>query len=137
MINAHLNFDGATEAAFNFYKDALGGELTRLARFSDTPHAEHMPEKDRSKIMHVTLTTSHGTLTGSDHMEAMGGPFERGNDFSLVVQTDSKEEAERLFAVLSDGGTVTMPIQDVFWGAYFGMFTDKFGVRWMVNHQNM
>lgn len=137
MINAHLKLDGTTEDAFNFYKDALGGEFTTLAHFSETPHAEHLPEEDRSKIMHIILTTSHGTISGSDHLEAMGGPFKKGNDFSLVVQADSNEEADRLFAALSDGGTVTMPIQDVFWGAYFGMFTDKFGVQWMVNRQNM
>jgi PhnB protein len=136
MLTAYLSFDGNTEEAFTFYQSAFGGEITSLQRFGDTAHGEHMPDADKKKIMHVTLKAPHGVvLMGNDHLEFMGGPFKAGNNFSLSLHPESEELARDLFNNLSAGGTVTMPLEKVFWGAYFGMFIDKFGIQWMVNHE--
>jgi len=132
MIAAYLIFNGNTEAAFNFYKSVLGGEFTKFQRFSDTPHGDNMSEEDKVKIMHVTLETAHGIIRANDHIDFMG-PFNSGNNFSLSIHTGSEEEATRVFNGLSNGGNITMPLEKVFWGAYFGMFTDKFGMKWMVH----
>ena len=135
MITAYLTFDGNTESAFNFYKSVLGGEFSSLQRFGDTPHRERMSETDRSKLMHVTLESAKGSLMGNDHLEFMGGPFNAGNNFSLSIHPSSEDEARQLFDGLAAGGSVIMPLEKTFWGAYFGMLLDKFGVKWMVNYQ--
>jgi PhnB protein len=134
MIAAYLTFNGTTEEAFKFYKSVLGGELTSVQRFGDTPHGEHMPDSDKKKIMHITLESEQGTIMGNDHMDFMG-PFQAGNNFSLSVHPKTEEEAKKLFEGLSQGGNVIMPLDKVFWGAYFGMLVDKFGIKWMVNYQ--
>jgi PhnB protein len=133
MINPYLTFPGNTEEAFTFYKDALGGDFKTFQRFGDTEHGANMSDSDKQKIMHVTLECPHGTLMANDHLDFMGEPFRSGNNFSLSINTESEDEAKQLFDRLSEGGKVTMPLGKVFWGAYFGMFTDKFGVKWMVN----
>jgi PhnB protein len=135
MIVAYLSFNGNTEAAFNFYKSVLGGDISSLQRFGDTEHGAHMPDEDKNKVMHVTLETPHGTLMGNDHMDFMGGPFIAGNNFSLSLHPASEEEARKLFDGLAKNGQVVMPLDKVFWGAYFGMLVDGFGVKWMVNYQ--
>lgn len=135
MITAYLTFDGNTESAFNFYKSVLGGKFSNLQRFGDTPHGQQMSEEDRNKIMHITLESSKGIVMGNDHLEFMGGPFNAGNNFSLSLHPSSEEEARRLFNGLADGGSVIMPLEKTFWGAYFGMLLDKFGIKWMVNYQ--
>lgn len=135
MIAAYLSFNGNAEDAFTFYQSALEGGFTNLQRFGDTPHGENMSDADKKKIMHVTLEAPHGIiLMGNDHLDFMGGPFNAGNNFSLALHPDSEDLAEKLFNNLSAGGTVIMPLEKVFWGAYFGMFVDKFGIKWMVNH---
>jgi len=136
-INPYLNFNGNTEEAFNFYKSVFGGEFAVLMRFGETPGCEEMPiaEGDKGKIMHVALPIGNGdVLMATDALESMGQKLIEGNNFSLSIGAESKEEAERLFNGLSEGGKVEMPLGDAFWGAYFGMFQDKFGVRWMVNY---
>lgn len=135
MITAYLTFDGNTESAFNFYKSVLGGEFSNLQRFGDTLHGEQMSEKDRNKIMHVTLESSKGTLMANDHLDFMAGPFNAGNNFSLSLHPSSEEEARQLFDGLSAGGSIIMPLEKTFWGAYFGMLLDKFAIKWMVNYQ--
>jgi len=135
MIVAYLTFNGNTEEAFNFYKSVFNGELN-LQRFGDTPHGEQMSDEDKKKIMHAALTAPNGVkLMGSDHVDFMGESFAAGNNFSLSLHPESKEQADELFNNLSAGGTVIMPLGDVFWGAYFGMFVDKFGIKWMINHE--
>jgi PhnB protein len=137
MITAYLTFNGNTEEAFTFYKSALGGGFTNFQRFSDTPHAEQMPDADKKKIMHITLEAPNGVkLMGNDYLDFMGQPFTVGNNFSLSLHPDSEEQADQLFNSLSAGGAVIMPLGKVFWGAYFGIFVDKFGIKWMVNHQH-
>lgn len=135
-INPYLNFDGKTEEAFNFYKSVFGGEfIGGLSRFKEAPEGDKLPENEKERIMHVALSLGNGNvLMGSDIMPSMGHSLSVGNNCHITIQPDSKEEADRLFNGLSEGGQVTMALEDTFWGAYFGMLTDKFGVQWMVNY---
>ncbi len=134
-LNPYLNFDGNTEEAFNFYKSVFGGEFLTLQRFKDTPVADQVAKEDRDKIMHVALAIGNGNmLMGTDALESMGHKLTYGNNYSLSLTTESEAETERLFNALSAGGTIEMPLKKEFWGAYFGMFKDKFGIQWMVNY---
>lgn len=136
-LNVYLTFSGNCEEAFNFYKSVLGGEFSHVGRFGEMPPSDNcpaVPEKDKNKIMHVSLPISKETvLMGSDSSEAFGPPTVQGNNFSLSINAGTKEETDRIFNSLSVGGQVTMPLDDTFWGAYFGMFIDKFGIQWMVS----
>lgn len=135
-INPYLVFNGNCEEAFLFYKSVFGGEFPYIGKFKDMPPAEGIPvlsEADGNKIMHVTLPIGDGSvLMGSDSNSA-SGEVAFGENISISINTKSKEEADKLFNGLSAGGTVTMPMSQTFWGAYFGMFADKFGINWMVN----
>jgi PhnB protein len=134
-INPYLNFAGNTETAFNFYKSVFGGEFSMMQRFGDTPQGDQVPPTVRDKIMHVSLPIGkNNVLMGTDACEEMGFNIKQGNNYYICISPDSKEEADKLFNGLSDGGKVNMPIQDMFWGAYYGDLTDKFGVQWMVNY---
>lgn len=140
-INVYLNFEGNCLEAFEFYKSVFGGEFPYVGKFSDMPPSEEYPvsEADKNKIMHISLPISQETvLMGSDVIggNCAGGKFVKGNNIQLSVNAGSREEAEKLFNGLSAGGEVTMPLQDTFWGAYFGMWTDKFGISWMVNYDD-
>lgn len=137
QVNAYLNFKGNCEEAFNFYRSVFGGEFPFVGRYKDMPPTEgsHASETDGEKIMHISLPISKETiLMGSD----IGGEWAShtviGNNIQLSVNTDSEEEANRIFNALSAGGRVNMPLEKTFWGALFGMFTDKFGINWMVNY---
>lgn len=133
-LNPYLNFMGNTEEAFNFYKSVFGGEFTMLQRMKDTPESDKLSEKEKNMIMHVSLPIGKGNvLMGTDMLESMGHQMNRGNNISLSISTESEEETEKLFNGLSAGGVVGMPLAKMFWGAYFGMCTDKFGIQWMVN----
>lgn len=132
-VNAYLNFNGNTAEAFNFYKSVFGGEFENFQRFSDMPDMEHLSEEEKSRVMHVSFPIGQTMLMGSDTLESMGYAFKTGNNFSLSVDTQSEEEADKIFNALAKGGNVTMPLEKTFWGAYFGMLTDKFGIQWMVN----
>ena len=136
--NTYLNFNGNCEEAFNFYKSVFGGEFTYIGRFGDVPESDDykVPEGDKNKVMHVSLPTGASVLMGSDNSEQYESSFVKGNNFSVSIDAESKEEADKLFSGLSAGGQVTMPLADTFWGAYFGMFTDKFGINWMVNYDD-
>ncbi len=134
-INPYLTFNGNCEEAFNFYKSVFGGNFNRLSRFRDIPPMEgqEMSEDLKERIMHVSLPISKETfLMGSDSNPMMG-EVTVGQHLSLSVNTGSKNEANRIFKLLSAGGQITMPIADMFWGSYFGMLSDKFGIVWMVN----
>ena len=134
-LNPYLNFPGNTEEAFNFYKSVFGGEFITLQRFKDTPEADRASAEDKDKIMHVSLPIGKGNiLMATDAVESMGHKLTVGNNFYLSLSTESEEETKKLFDALSAGGKVTMPLDKTFWGAYFGMLTDKFGVQWMVNY---
>ena len=133
-VNPYLTFDSSCEAAFTFYKSVFGGEFLTIMRFKDAPSDQALPENEGKKIMHVALPIGKGSiLMGSDRL-AMHGPATKGDNFSIAIGAESEEEAKKLFNGLSSGGKVTMPLDKTFWGAYFGMFTDQFGINWMVNY---
>lgn len=133
-VNPYLNFNGNTEEAFNFYKSVFGGEFTTIFRFKDMPGNNQVPPDVQDKIMHVSLPISKNiTLMATDACESMGFKLTMGNNFYISLETETKEEADKIFKTLSDGGKVEMPMQDQFWGAYYGSFADKFGVQWMIS----
>jgi PhnB protein len=136
-IHAYLNFENTTEKAFRFYEKVLGGKLTEFYRFGAMPQEggpELTPEQ-KNLVMHVGLQLSDGQMImASDMLPGMGPKRVEGNNFSISVHPDSRQEADRIFNALSEGGSITMPIADQFWGAYFGSLTDRFGVNWMVNY---
>jgi PhnB protein len=137
--NTYLNFKNQTEEAFNFYKSVFGGEFGNdgIARFSDIPPMEGapaLPEADKNLIMHIELKITGGhVLMGTDAPESMGFQVNYGNNVHISLEPDTREETKQLFDALSAGGKITMELQDMFWGAYYGSLTDKFGVQWMVN----
>ena len=134
-INPYLNFPGNTEEAFNFYKSVFGGELVGLTRFKDTSETGKLSDDEKEKLMHVSLPIGNGNvLMATDALESMGHKLSFGNNFYLSIEADSKEEADKLFKNLSADGKTAMPLADTFWGAYFGMLTDKFGIQWMVSY---
>lgn len=133
-VNPYLNFNGNTEEAFNFYKSVFGGEFVTLQRFKDTPEAGKMPSEVADKLMHVSLPIGKGNiLMGTDALESMGQKLTVGNNFSLAISADNEAEADKIFDKLSAGGKVEMQMAKVFWGDYFGMLTDKFGIQWMIS----
>jgi PhnB protein len=135
-VNSYLTFDGTCEKAFIFYKAVFGGEFAYIGKYKDMPAADgsYCPPEDGEKIMHVSLPISKETiLMGSDSSASFGQVTVMGNNISISVNADSEEEANRFFAGLSNGGIIKMPMNKTFWGAYFGMFTDKFGIHWMIN----
>ena len=133
-VNPYLNFNGNTEEAFNFYKSVFGGEFPMVMRYRDAPAEYQMGEDNGERIMHIALPIGQGTmLMGSDQPEVYGKAT-TGTNFYISISAASEEEADKLFNGLSAGGQVTMPMEKAFWGAYFGMFKDKFDVQWMVNY---
>lgn len=134
-INPYLNFMGQTEEAFNFYKSIFGGKFTLFQRFSDVPGGEKMSPADQEKIMHISLDIGKGiVLMGTDALESMGQSLTAGNNFFISISPETEDEANELFAKLSPGGKTIMPMDKAFWGAYFGMLTDRYGVQWMINY---
>jgi PhnB protein len=136
--STYLNFPRDTEAAFNFYKSVFGGDFVGgIMRFGDMPPQPGAPsisDADKKLIMHMELPILSGhILMGTDAPESMGMKTSVGTNVSIVLEPDTRAEADRLFKGLSEGGKVGMPLQDMFWGAYWGNFTDKFGIMWMIN----
>jgi len=135
-FNPYLNFNGNTEEAFNFYKSVFGGEFTMLMRFRDVPGNDEMPADVLDKIMHIALPIGNGNmLMASDSLESIGQNLVVGNNHYFMLGVDSKEEADDFFAKLSVDGKIEMPLQDTFWGDYYGSFTDQFGIQWMIDYE--
>lgn len=138
-VSTYLNFPRYTEEVFNFYKSVFGGEFSGngIARLGDLPPGEGMPqlaEADKNLIMHIELPILGGhLLMGTDAPESMGFHVNYGNNIHINLDPDTKAETKRLFEALSAGGKVTMELQEVFWGAYYGSCTDKYGIQWMFN----
>lgn len=136
-INPYLIFNGNCEEAFMFYKSVFGGEFPYIGKFSDMPPSDDpncpppSPE-EANRIMHVSLPIGNTVLMGSDST-SQSGDVAIGANISISINTDSRAEADKLFNGLSAGGNVVMPMQNTFWGAYFGMFVDKFSIHWMIN----
>lgn len=140
-VSTYLNFPRNTEEAFNFYKSVFGTEFNgAIARFGGIPPQDGMPplaEADKDLVMHIELPITGGhMLMGTDAPESFGFTVNKGNNVHIMIEPDSKADADKLFAALAAGGTITMPLQDMFWGAYYGSCTDKFGVQWMINISN-
>lgn len=136
--NIYLTFDGNCEEAMTFYAKVFDTQLENVMHFSDMPVQEGMPpmpEEILSRVSHSGLPISAETrIMASDAAPNWGPPFQLGNNFSIYMNFDSPEEADKIFAALSEGGEVTMPMSNMFWGSYFGTITDQFGVQWMVNY---
>lgn len=137
-VSTYLNFSRNTEEAFNFYKSVFGTEFQgQVMRMSDVPPHEDMPplaEEDKNLVMHVSLPILGGhVLMGTDAPESMGFTMNFGNNMYINLQPDTREETRKLFDALKEGGKVTMELEDMFWGDYYGSLVDKFGVQWMFN----
>lgn len=136
-VNVYLTFNGNCREVFEFYKSVFGGEYSYFGTFGEMPQDENsqpLSDEDAKKVMHVSLPISKETcLMGSDIIGEQSLSFKEGNNFSISINAESRDEADKLFNALSAGGQITMPMNNTFWGAYFGMFSDKFGINWMVN----
>ncbi len=137
-VSTYLNFERETEQAFTFYQSVFGTQFEgEIVRMGSVPPQEGMPalsEADKQLVMHVSLPIWGGhVLHGTDAPKSMGFAMNFGNNMYIMLETDTKEEADTLFAALSEDGEVEMQLQDMFWGDYFGSFTDKFGTQWMIN----
>jgi PhnB protein len=128
-IVPYLNFNGDAESAFNFYVESIGGKIEFMQRFGDVPNEMGA---DKNKILHLTATINGSTLMASDCTP--GVTVSTGDSISLSLNMGSAAELDEKFAKLAEGGKITMPVEDTFWGARFGMLTDKFGVHWMFNY---
>jgi len=134
-INPYVHFNGNAEEAFTFYRSVFGGAFTKIMRYKDLSIPGYpIAEKDAQRIMHIALPVGDNSmLTGSDVLEVMGRVTENDNRNTIYISAGSREEADTLFHGLSEGGEIEMPIADGPLGAYFGMFTDKYGIQWMVD----
>ena len=133
--STYLNFPRNTEEAFNFYKTVFGTEFSGegVARMGDFPNPQ-LAEEDKNLIMHIELPITGGhVLMGTDAPESMGFTVTMGNNIQIMLEPDTREETRQLFEALASGGQVTQELQDMFWGAYYGSCTDKFGIQWMFN----
>ena len=136
-LNPYLNFDGTCEEAFLFYQSVFGGEfMGGIFRMGDAPGTENLTTEEKNKVMHIALPIGNDLLMGSDIIQGMGQTLTMGDNNLISIFPDSREEADRLFSELAAGGKIIMPLQDQFWGDYYGNFMDKFGVAWMINYTN-
>lgn len=134
IINPYLNFDGNAEEAFLFYQSVFGGELF-VQRMGEVPNEVPLSDEEKNYAMHIALSIGADQhLMASDCLKSQGHTLQKGNNNYISAAPDSREEADRLFSGLSAGGTIEMPLADMFWGDYFGSFVDKFGVQWMINY---
>ena len=139
-INPYLNFDGNCEEAFQFYKKVFQTDFTPygIMRFGDIPPQDDMPpleDAHKNRVMHAALKIGDQMLMGSDTMPGFSNkPFQIGDNNYISIHPDSREEADRIFNELSEGGNIEMPMEDQFWGDYFGSLRDRFGTNWMINY---
>ena len=132
-VNSYLTFNGDCESAFKFYEKCLGGKIQALMPHEGTPMASHVPAGWRNKIMHASMQVGDELLMGSD---APPDHYRKPQGFSVTLNVSDTAESERIFRELSQDGTVQMPLQETFWAKRFGMFTDRFGIPWMINCGN-
>ena len=135
-LNTYLTFNGNCQQAFDFYKNVFGGEFVVISYFKDMPDDPNcqLKDEDKEKVMHVSLPIDDNcTLMGSDTIDEQAKDFIQGNNFSISINADSKDDADSLFAALEKNGNVIMPMDNTFWESYFGMLTDQFGIQWMIS----
>ena len=135
MLNTYINFKGNCREAFEFYRSVFDGEFAIMQTFGDGPDDMGVLEEEKNNVMHVSFPIGDSVLMGSDVPSGFCMTHIQGSNFSISVGPDSREEADRLFGRLSEGGTVSMPMGDMFWGLYFGACTDKFGINWQINYE--
>ena len=135
MLNTYINFKGNCREAFEFYRSVFDGEFAILETFRNGPPDMGIPEEEMDNIMHVSFPIGDSVLMGSDTPSIFEGSHVVGTNISISVSPESKEEADRLFGSLSEGGTVYNAHGDMFWGSYFGSCTDKFGINWQINYE--
>ena len=133
-LSTYLTFDGNCREAFEFYRSVFGGEFETFQTFAEGPPDSGVRDEEKDRVMHVSLPIGSSVLMGSDRASGFGPPLEVGNNFSIAIGGRSREHCDEVFAKLSAGGSVTMPLQETFWGAYYGLWTDRFGINWMVNY---
>ena len=136
-VNTYLNFQGQTEQAFTFYATTFGTEISMLSRYADTPGMgpAELPAEERGLVMHAELPILAGhVLMATDMLRSMNQQTRVGNNTTVCLEVDSREEADRLYGALSDGGSEGSPMADMPWGAYWGVTLDRYGIRWMINH---
>jgi PhnB protein len=136
-VSSYLNFQGQAEEAFAFYAKVFGTQVTMLSRYSDMPAAgpQEIPAGERDLIMHAELPILAGhVLMATDMLSSMGQATRIGNNTTLCLEADSREDADRLYGGLSEGGSEASPMADMPWGAYWGVTLDRYGIRWMINH---
>lgn len=136
-LNPYLTFNNECREAFEFYQSIFGGEYLSFMTFRDGPEGMEIDEEELDRVMHVSLPVGSGVLMGSDTCSSFGPPRVMGNNFSLCFNADSKAHADEIFAKLSNGGKTIYPMDNVFWGSYYGKCTDKFGITWDIlsDHQ--
>ena len=134
-LSTYLTFDGNCRQAFEFYRSVFGGDFSAFQTFGDGPPDMGVPEAEKGRVMHVSLPVGSSVLMGSDSCSAFGPAPVVGTNFSISIVGQSKRHCDEMCAKLSDGGSVTMPVQQTFWNAYFGTWTDRFGINWMINYQ--
>lgn len=136
-LHPYLNFKGNAEEAFNFYKSVFGGDFPMVMRFKDMPGNSGQNDEYQDKIAHIALPIGpHTMLMASDVAGPMADTFTPGSQVNIMISPESAEEAHRIFDALSAGGSMIMPLELQFWGDLYGHFTDKFGITWMVNHND-
>jgi PhnB protein len=129
-VNSYLTFNGNCESAFKFYEKCLGGKIQAMMPHEGTPMASHVPENWRNKILHAAMSLGDELLMGSD---APPDHYQKPQGFSVTLNVNDTAESERIFRELSQDGSIQMPLQETFWAKRFGMFTDRFGIPWMIN----
>ncbi len=133
-LNPYLNFDGKAEEAFTFYKSIFGGEfLGEIYKMGNAPGTEGLSEEEKNRVMHIALPVGNDLLMASDIVPSMNQQLKLGNNNYVSIFPDSREQADAFFKGLAEGGVIEMPMEDQFWGDYFGSLVDKYGVCWMVN----
>lgn len=129
ILSPYLTFPGTCEAAINFYRDALQGQIVSMSYFDSTQMP--VPEEYKKKVLHTVLRFGQSMLMASDALPDKA--LDLGNNVTLSLEFTDAAEQQAKFEALAAGGQITMPLQDTFWGARFGMLTDKFGIQWMMN----
>lgn len=135
LLNPYLHFDGNCEEAFQLYKSVFGGDFESLSRFKDTPQGPPFEKEEENNIMHVSLRVGPTSLLMGSDRPCTAGKGTVGDNVTVSISVDSEAEADRVFNALKEGGKVFMPMDKTFWGAYFGMLTDRVGVNWMVSYE--
>ncbi len=132
-LSIYLHFNGNCREVFEYYRSVFGGDFESITTFGEGPPGMGITDDEIDQVMHVALPIGDSILMGSDMPEAFGPPPTQGSNFAITYSLSSRDEADDIFAKLSDGGQVTMPMDNMFWGSYFGSCIDQFGISWQLD----